>query len=491
MGTVRKSIGYSSLNGWTGVAFQLVSTVVVARILTPEQTGVFAVAAVFASLASTFRDFGVGEYLIQERELTDDAIRAATTVNIAVSWAMAALLLLIAPWVAQFYRSDGVGNVMRVQAINFVLIPFGAVAMAWFRRELNFQPIFFANVIASTVSLVVVLSLATTGHGYMSLAWSSVAGVAVTVAASLYFRPKTFPRWPGLRGVREVVAFGKFVSGIYIFGQLGRGAPEMVIGRAHDMASVGMFSRANGMVEIFHSLVLRSIMPVCLPYFARSVRERGSPVRGLVTTMSYLTVVGWPFLAFMALTAYAVIRLMYGEQWLAAVSLSRLLCAAAAFELVYFPAKEAMLSVGRGKESNALQMLIQGFRLLGLLAAVPFGLNGAAWGLLIAAAFGLLASHLFLARTIGLGVAEIMRALRPSAGVTVLAMAPLCVLTVLVPIGVDNYLWVAGAGAVITAVCWLGSLRLLQHPLWPEIMQLQRGALTWVRRRMAGPPPAA
>ena len=171
----------------------------------------------------------------------------------------------------------------------------------------------------------------------------------------------------------------------------------MIIGRAQDIAAVGTFSRAYGLVEIFNKLVLRSIMPVCLPYFAKGVREQGTPLPGLLKSISILTVIGWPFLLFMAVAAFPAIRIMYGAQWVDSAPLARLLCVVAAVELLYYPAKEAMLALGLANQSNQLQMLTQGLRVLGLLAAVPFGLAGACWGLLAAASIGAVLSHRYLA----------------------------------------------------------------------------------------------
>ncbi len=470
MSTVRRSLAYSALDSYVALVLQIVSTVVVARILTPEQVGIFAVAAVFAALASTFRDFGVGEYLIQEKNLTPEVLRAALTVNIGVSWIMALLLLVLAPFAADFYRTAGVADVMRVQAVNFVLIPFGAVTMAWFRREMNFKPIFLAGLVANCVSFAVVLALALNGFGYMSLAWSSLAGVVATVMTSLALRPKGFPRRPGWRGVAKVFHFGKFASGVYIFGQLGKGAPEMIVGKAAGMADVGMFSRAQGLVEIFHRLVLRAVLPVCLPFFAKGVRETGSPKAGLLLSISYVTAVGWPFLAFIALAAFAAVRLIYGTQWMAAVPLAKLLCAAAAVELVYVASKEALLASGLVKPSSVLQIGIQLLRVAGLLAVVPWGLEGAAWGLLVAAVLGTWLSHHFLARHLGLRLREVSGALASSALLTLLSTAPLAAYTAWHPLDESNYLPVAGAAGVAAVLLWVLGLRMTRHPLWPELV---------------------
>ena len=474
MTAVRKSLAYTALDSYIGLVLQIASTVIIARVLTPAQVGVFAVAAVFATLASSFRDFGVAEYLIQEKELTDDMIRASMTVNIAVSWAMGLLLFGLSPLAADFYREPGVGAVMRVQAVSFLLIPFGAVTMAWFRRNMNFKPLFVSGLLANTTSFAVSVTLALRGHGYMSLAWSSLAGVVVTVAVSMWMRPAGFPRWPGRRGIRRVVDFGKFASGIYVFGQLGKGAPEMIIGRAMDMAAVGMFSRAYGLVEVFHRLVLRATMPVCLPYLARSTREQGTPLPGLLRTMSYLTAVGWSFLLFMGVASYAVVRLMYGSQWMQAVPLAKIVCAAAALELLYYPAKEALLAVGRVRESSALQLRIQVLRILGLLAVVPWGLPGACWGLLVAAALGAWQSHVYLARWVGLGWRDVFQITWRNGLVAAAAVSPVIAWALWTPIGEHNYVAIGIGGGLACTVMWLLALRASSHALWDEVARLAR-----------------
>lgn len=122
MTAIRRSLAYSIADSYLALPLQLVGTMIISRLLTPAETGVFAVAAVFAAFASTFRDFGVAEYLIQENELDAEKIRAALTVNIAISWAMA-LLLFFAPLAADFYRSQGVAEVMRVRRSTLFSFP--------------------------------------------------------------------------------------------------------------------------------------------------------------------------------------------------------------------------------------------------------------------------------------------------------------------------------------------------------------------------------
>ena len=110
MPELRRSIAYSAAESYIGVAIQLLSTVILSRILTPSEVGAFAVAAVFAALASNFRDFGIAEYLIQLGKLTDTHLRAAFAVNIITSWSMALLIFTAANWAGAFYKSDTITN---------------------------------------------------------------------------------------------------------------------------------------------------------------------------------------------------------------------------------------------------------------------------------------------------------------------------------------------------------------------------------------------
>ena len=482
MTQVRKSLGFLALDNNVALLLQIISTVIIARILTPSQVGVFAVAAVFFSLASSFRDFGVAEYLIQEKHLDDDTIRAALTVNIGISWLMALLLLVLSPLASDFYREPGVGQVMRLQAVNFLLIPFGAVTVAWFRREMNFKPILLSNMTSNIASFATSVTLALMGFGYMALAWGSLVNTVAAVAITTFMRPAGFPRWPGTRGIKKVLHFGKFASGIYLFFQMGKGAPEMILGRALDMASVGIFSRGAGMIEVFHRLVLRTAMPVALPYFARSVREEGTPRRGMLMAMTYLTGVGWPFMACMAVGAFAAIRLMYGPQWMAAVGLAKLLCAVAAIELMYFPAKEALLAQGGARDSFWLQLSMQGQRVLGLFLAIPFGLYGACWGLLAAALGGALHSHLVLSRLTKMTWKDVWDATAASAVVALAAAAPLLAWSLFMPIDESNYIVVALAAVPACGLCWLAALRFSGHPLWRELLRVWAAVMTKLGR---------
>jgi O-antigen/teichoic acid export membrane protein len=465
---VRRSLAYTFAEGYVVTALQFIATFFLARLLTPTETGVWAVAAVFAAIASTFRDFGVAEYLIQEKDLTHDKLRAALAVNIAVSWIMAVCLLMASGSIASFYREPGVASVMRIQALNFFLVPFGAVTFAIFRRNLNYKPFFWASLLSNVTSISVAIACAWAGLGYMSLAYSSLSGVIVSVVVATIARPKGFPTLPGFVGIRGVLASGTHITGIYVFGQVGKSAPELIIGRVLGVAPVAFFSRANGLNELFHRLVLRAAVPVCLPYFAQEARD-GRDVRdGYLRAVSYLTVIGWPFFIFLAAMAYPAIRALYGTQWLASVALAQILCVVAAVDVTYLLAKEVLIARGDARRGNYLQVVTQLARIVGLLAAIPFGLPGACWGLLVAACAGAVMSQRALHDRIGLTLSHMVETCRQSLAIALVSAAPAVLWAGFGRIDENNYLYVLLLSGLTFGALWLLCLRTTQHPLWRE-----------------------
>ena len=481
MSQLRHSLAWSAASTYFSLTLQLISAAVISRLLTPAEIGVFSVAAVLATFATSIRDFGVGEYLIQQTELTQARIRAAIGVNVAISWTMAALLLSTSPLVAAFYRHDGVAAVMQVQSMSFVLVPFGAVAQAYLRRQLEFKPIFIANVTSGLMSFTTSLVMAWQGFGAVSLAWGSLAGVASSVLVSLILAPPGMPWRPGFAAWREVWNFGSWASTVYIFAQVGRAAPELIIGRLLDLASVALFSRAGGLVEIFNRAVMGVVMPVCLPYLSREGRMGHEMAAGYLRASALVTAIGWPFLAVLAVQAPTALSIMYGDQWVQVAPVARVLCVAGALELTHVLAKELLIACGRVKQASILQMTLIALRvsgLLGLAVAGPQGgLMAAAWGLLLTALLGQWISQRAVNQGAQISTGRWLLAHRDSALLAAAAALPQFLLLPWESTEPSRLAWLAPLSAAMAIGGWLAALRALKHPLLDELRRVMPARL--------------
>lgn len=127
------------MDRYSGLAITVASSMVIARLLTPAEIGVFSVTMVLLMFASTVRDMGAGQYLVQEKELTVDRIRAVWAVQLGLGLGLACLVLLISHPVAVFYKEPRMRDIMWVVALNYAINPFGSLTHAWLMREMRFE----------------------------------------------------------------------------------------------------------------------------------------------------------------------------------------------------------------------------------------------------------------------------------------------------------------------------------------------------------------
>ncbi len=119
MSSVRQAFALSFLTRYISLITQFLASVAIARLLTPEEVGVFSIAAALVFLAQTMRDFGTAQYIVQEKELTRDRIRAAFSVTLLLGWTIGVSLILVASAAGRFYEHEGVEHVILLVSVSF------------------------------------------------------------------------------------------------------------------------------------------------------------------------------------------------------------------------------------------------------------------------------------------------------------------------------------------------------------------------------------
>jgi O-antigen/teichoic acid export membrane protein len=468
LSTVRLSFLFSFAEKYTLLLLGMASAMVIARLLTPAEIGVYSVGAVLAGLAQAVRDFGVGQYVIQEQELSADKLRAALTTSVAVAWLLAALVWCGSGLLARFYQQPQLQPVLQVLALNFVLIPFTSVTLPYLRRQLRFPAIFAINASHSVAQLVASVALALLGFGSMSLAWAALSGTVAALLASVLLRPSELPWLPGLRGIRAVLGFGALSTAGGVIDEIGVAAPDLIVGKLIGVAEVGMLGKAMGVLNIFNQLITSAISPVVFPLYAAQARDGGDLKRAYLQTVSYMAALAWPFFGFLAVMAPAVLRVLYGPQWDAAVPLIRIMCISSAFYSMFSMARYLFVAMGHVKAQAKLDALAVPVRVAAILLAAPLGLGWVAWAVVLGALFRSAVTYGYLAALAGIRWLDLLKAVRRSALVAALCVAGPLATQAWAPAAQGHLLLPLLAAAVATALLWLAAMLLVRHELAVE-----------------------
>jgi len=477
---LRTSLLYSFAEKYTLLVLNTAGTMALARLLTPDETGVYALAAVLVGLVQVVRDFGIGPYLIQERELNPEKLRAALAASVCVAWSLALLVLLASLPVARFYHEPRLSVVLQLLAMNFLLMPFSAIVLPYLRRQMRFRAIFFINTCQCLAQVLSSVWLAMHGYRHLSLAWGTVAGSMATFAATACLRPAEIPWRPALRGMRTILSFGTVSTAGTVIDEAGVAAPDLIIGKAMETVAVGIYSKAVGVVNVFNQLVTAAISPVVFPMFSAQVRAGDDLRLAYLRTVSYMSALALPFFGATALMAPAVVRVLYGPQWQATVPLIRIICIGAAVYSTFNMARYLLLAAGEVGQQARLDALSVPVRVIAVLAAAPFGLVWVGWAVVLGYACRSVLTYLYLKRLVHLRLSHLWAALRRSCLVTVVSLAGPA--TVLLWWPEKNALLQLATAASTGCILWLLSVRFFGHEWAAECGSARRKAMALLQR---------
>lgn len=478
MSQLRKPFLYSACDRYITLILGLVMTAIVARLLTPDELGLFALTAGVILVGEGLRDFGAGSYIVQERAPSRTGVRAAFTMSLAISILLALALVAAAPAIAAFYGAPRLAGGLRLASLILVLNAFAGPPLSVLRRDLDFLPVAVINVSGMVVMAAVTLGMVLLGQGYLSLVIGQVASIAYAICATQIHRPMPWIFLPHLGGAREVAAFGGWVSATSVLNNLYASLPNFVLPRVAGFEAAALLARASQLSQLPDRVIVGAIVPVILPAFATLAR-RGEDLRaGYLHGVRLITAVQWPALLGLAILAEPAVRIVLGDQWDAAAGLLRILALAWLFMAPAALTFPVLVASGHARDTLTASLISLSLGAVIFAGAAPFGLRPLALSFFLSLPVQMFVALAFIRNRLGFTWKEFAGACVPSAVCAVLsAIPPLLAATH------AGFAFAMPAAELVLAVgggvvAWLIGLALTRHPLMNE---LRRG-LAVVRR---------
>lgn len=468
-GNVRRALVLSFARRYTALAFNILTVMIVSRLLTPAEIGVFSVAVGLTAFFSVLRDFGVTEYLIQEETLNRPIINTAFTVTLLTAWLMAATLFIASGPIGRLYGDAGVGQVTRVLSINLALIPFGSITMTMLRRNLEYGTLYKIGLGEVATRSLLTIGLAYAGFGYMSMAWASLAAIIANIAGCTIWGWRYRVRGLSLAHWRKVLPFGGKRITVDIAAKLGAQSANVVIGKMLGMADAGFYSRGNGLINMFRQKVIGAIGSVAYPALARVHRKQDAASSYFANILVHLTVICWPFFAFSSIMAPSLITAFFGDQWGASVPLMRWLCVASIFGTLIYQCNNFLTAIGRVGTVAIIEVQYQLARLGLAIAAAFYSLEAVAASQVLVYMIAIILYYRKFAIYPALRTRPLVVALLPSVAITVTTCIVPTAMMLLWPNFMAAHKLVGLALATIGAgIGWLIGVFTTKHPIWFE-----------------------
>ncbi len=481
MASVRKAFAINAVGSYLRLAVDLVTILVISRLLTPAEIGVFSIALSFIMFANVLRDFGVNVFIVQAKELGAADVNAASTFALLVSWSLGAIVFASAGWAAGFFAEPSLAPVLQIIALNFFLSPFGMLFQGILQREMAFFRITLVAFISAVVNCTLSIGLVLIGFSTLGLAYASVAATAVRSLLFILLKPKGYALGFGLKRLGGVIRIGAPMTGATLLNMVTYAGSELILGRLMNAAAVSYFSRGRSLMRLLEEMLLNVIRPVAMSGFAVETRAGRSIHDQFCKAVSYLTGTVWPAVAFLIIMAEEVVIVLLGEQWMPSVEIARVMSFLQGVVIFLLISRAALEAAGRAQViflASAAQVLL--FLVFFVLGA-QHSLLGAAIGYAAAQSLTTLGVLAITVRMFKIGGRRVIRAAFPSFTLTLLCLAACWGARELAYSGLDfNRLTALLMAGMVGGITWLAGLYLLRHPLVGEISV----ANDWARVRI-------
>lgn len=365
---------------------QLVSfvvSIVLARILAPEDYGTIALVTVFTAILQVFVDSGLGTALIQKKDADDLDFSSVFYFNFSICLVLYAVIFIVAPYIAIFYEDMTLTSVIRVLSLTIVISGVKGIQQAYVSRNMLFKRFFFSTIGGTIFSAFLGIGLAFSGCGVWALVAQQLSNTMIDTLIlwiTVKWKPKKEFSWKRLR---TLFSYGWKLLVSSLLDTVYNNLRNLIIGKMYSSADLAYYNQGDKFPKIIVTNINTSIDSVLLPTMSNEQDDRNrikSMTRRAIKTSIYVMA---PLMMGLAFCAESIVELVLTDKWLPCVPFLRLFCITYMFWPVHTANLNAIKAMGRSDCFLKIEIVKKIVGLFFLLSSMWFGVMAIAYSLLL------------------------------------------------------------------------------------------------------------
>jgi O-antigen/teichoic acid export membrane protein len=310
-----QSVGITLLGQAATFMVQIASTMLLARLLTPNDFGVVTMVTTFSLMFRSFGLNGFTELIMQREELTQSLVSNLFWIQLGIGTILTLAFASLGPLLALFYHSPAVAQVTVGMSLTIGLGCLGWIHLGLLQRAMRFRATSIISFVGQLLLVIVTIILAMAGWHYWALVWGSVTQVVATVVGT-WLVCRWIPSWP-----RRVAGTGsglKFAMNVYLhfaFSYSTRNIDNLLVGWRYGAGALGFYKKAYDLFVLTGTQLLSPISAVAVSTLSRVSRDREQFQRYFLQAISVLALLGMGIGADFALVGKDIIRFLLGPGW--------------------------------------------------------------------------------------------------------------------------------------------------------------------------------
>lgn len=408
-----KGVFWSAFNRFSTQGIQFAFTIIIARILLPEDYGVVAILGIFIEISNCFIDSGFANALIRKLDRTEDDFSTAFYYTVAVSVLFYVILWFSAPYIARFYDLPILVNVTRVMGLCLIIGSIQSMLGIKLTIDLDYKTISKISLPTNILTGILGLLMAYKGFGVWTLILPNlIAGVFKTFLLLYYVRwiPKRVFSW---NSFKDMFGYGSklLLSSLLekIFGNL----HTIIIGKFFTPSLLGVYNRAGTLAAFPSSNVTSIIQSVSFPVLSRMQNDKLRLQSAYRRFMRMSVFIIFPLMLGLSSVADPFIRVLLTDKWAVAIYYLQIIC----FSMMWYPVHSINLSLlhvnGRSDYFLKLQIIKKIQTIIILCITVPMGIAAICYGGIVDSLLSLIWNTKYTKKSIGYGIMDQLRDIIP------------------------------------------------------------------------------
>jgi PST family polysaccharide transporter len=388
---------------------QMVASIVLARLLVPEDFGLFAMGTVLTNFGPLLIDFGLGDATIQKNKITRTQVSSLFWLSSAMGLVIAGILAACSPLIAWIYGEPRLEGIAVYSAVALVLFGLSNQHLALLRRTMQFARIAKIQILSTFVAGATAIFIAISGYGYWALVLRPITAM-FCLAIAAWLACQWRPGFPVIDAeVKPMVRFGLHVVGFSVTYSVARAVDRIGLGLFYRPEQVGYYQNA---ITLYDSSIFSALIQLHTVGSAALSKLQSNPAalrQKYEAALSALAFFVMPAAAILSVTAEDLTVLLLGEKWRPAGLLLSIIAFRGIFQVIEGSQGWLHLSIGRADRWRNWGIISLVVQVMAVLAGLPFGLLGVAVAVVMASLLLAVPSISYAGRPIGIGGAFVIR----------------------------------------------------------------------------------
>mgnify|MGYP003283432963 FL=1 len=357
--------------GAQGVSF--IVSVILARMLLPEEYGVVSIITIFTSILNLFLDSGFKNALIQKRDADEIDYSTVFYFNIMMGVTLYIFMFWVSPFIANFYEMEAMTPYIRILSLTLILGGFNGVQTAIVAKRMEFKRFFYSSLTGTLVSAVIGIAMAYSGMGVWALIAQRLINQLVDTFI-LWFTVKWRPLFVfSIKRLMPMFRYGSKLLGASLLNSLTTNLSGLLIGKAYSPDLLAYYDKGRRIPNLVVENLQSAVQSVLFPVLAQQQEDKKQVKR--ILRISFMTAAYciFPCMVGIGVCAESIIRILYTETWISMVPYLQLWCFIFAFYLMHTAQLQVIQALGRSDIILKIEIIKQIISIAVILLTIPLG----------------------------------------------------------------------------------------------------------------------